>query len=224
VGAQALGTNTTALGDNASATGNFGVAVGNNASASHTNSVAIGNGSTTSADNSVSVGSAGAERTISNVAAGTNATDVTNLQQVQEADAATLRSANAHADAGDARTLRNANAHADAGDARTLSAAQGYTDQRASETLGSANQFTSEQVSTLRKQAFAGIAQAAALAPLLPSAAGKTTVNVGAATFGGQAAVGMSFAHRLKSLVVSGGIGVGSGSKSLVKIGAGFEF
>ena len=172
----------------------------------------------------MSVGSAGAERTITNVAAGTSATDVTNVQQVQAGDAATLSAANAHADAGDARTLRSANAHANAGDARTLSAAQGYTDQRASDTLNSANQFTTEQVSTLRKQAFAGIAQAAALTPLLPSGQGKTTVNVGAASYGGQAALGMTFAHRLENIVFSGGVGVGSGSKSLVKVGAGFEF
>jgi hypothetical protein len=42
-------------------------------------------------------------------------------------DAATLASANAHADAGDVATLSSANAHADAGDVSTLSSANSYT-------------------------------------------------------------------------------------------------
>jgi trimeric autotransporter adhesin len=62
------------------------------------------------------------------------------------------------------------------------------------------------------------------LTPLLPSAAGKSTVNVGVGSYGGETALGMTFAHRLENIVFSGGVGVGSGSKSLVKVGAGFEF
>lgn len=76
VGAQALGTNTTA-------NGNFAVALGNNASAGHTNSVALGNGSVTTSANSVSIGAVGAERTLQNVAAGVLATDASNMQQLQ---------------------------------------------------------------------------------------------------------------------------------------------
>jgi autotransporter adhesin len=59
---------------------------------------------------------------------------------------------------------------------------------------------------------------------LLPSTVGKTTVNAGVASYGGQAAIGVTFAHRLSSLVVSGGVGAGAGSQHLVKVGAGFEF
>lgn len=201
---------TISVGPNSNANADNAIAIGNGATATHTNSVAIGSGSTTSASNQVSVGSLGAERTITNVAAGVAATDAVNVSQMQ---------------AGDAATLSAANSYADAGDARTLSSANSYTDQRAEQTLNSANQFTNSQVATLRKQAFSGIAQAAALSPILPSAVGKTTVNAGVASYGGQAALGVTFAHRpVPNWVVSGGLGMGAGSKHLVKVGAGFEF
>ena len=81
------------------------------------------------------------------------------------------------------------------------------------------------QAPTLGDQAFAGIAQAATLAPLMPSAVGKSTVNVAAATYAGQSALGVSFAHRpTAGLVLSGGLSHGTSGQGMVRIGAGFEF
>jgi autotransporter adhesin len=82
------------------------------------------------------------------------------------------------------------------------------------------------QVATLRNQVFEGIAQAAALAPLFPTAVGKTTANLGAASYGGQTAFALSIAHRpAHNLVFSAGLSAGPNShRSLVQISAGFQF
>ena len=63
-------------------------------------------------------------------------------QMVEDGDAATLTSANAHADAGDVATLAAAKAHAAAGDAATLTASKSYTDSSATQTLNSAKSYT----------------------------------------------------------------------------------
>lgn len=84
---------------------------------------------------------------------------------------------------------------------------------------------TAAQFNTLSQQAFEGIAQAAALAPLFPSSVGKTTVNIGAATYQGQTAIGLALAHRpTQSLVFSAGVSAGSSRNNLVQISAGFQF
>ncbi len=161
---------------------------------------------------------------VQNVAAGTAGTDAVNLDQMQAGDAATLGSANAYADAGDARTLRAAQGYADAGDARTLQSANQYTDQRAAETLAAANQHTDAQVSALRKEAFAGIAQAAALVPMAPSGEGETTLNVGVAAYGGQTAIGVAVARQIGRVTLNGGIAASGGKRNLVRMGAGWRF
>jgi autotransporter adhesin len=80
--AAASGNNSTAAGAGSSASGNNSTAIGGGSSATGDNSVAVGAGSVASAGNSVSVGSAGHERTVTNVAAGVNATDAVNVQQL----------------------------------------------------------------------------------------------------------------------------------------------
>ena len=201
--------NGTAIGANANVTAELGTALGTNALASHTNAVAIGAGSTTSADNTVSVGSAGSERRITNVANGTAGTDAVNLNQLQSNQAAMLGAAQSYADAGDARTLSAAQSYADAGNARTLQ---------------SANQYTDAQLGVLRKEAFAGIAQAAALVPMAPSGEGETTLNVGVASYGGQAAIGVAFARQIGSVTINGGVALSGGKHNLVRVGAGWRF
>ena len=201
--------NGTAIGANANVTAELGTALGTNALASHTNAVAIGAGSTTSADNTVSVGSAGSERRITNVATGTAGTDAVNLNQLQSNQAAMLGAAQSYADAGDARTLSAAQSYADAGNARTLQ---------------SANQYTDAQLGVLRKEAFAGIAQAAALVPMAPSGEGETTLNVGVASYGGQAAIGVAFARQIGSVTINGGVALSGGKHNLVRVGAGWRF
>lgn len=124
---------------------------------------------------------------------------------VENAD---LSPANRHADRGDARTLQQAQAYADAGDARTLNAA---------------NQHSAAQVAGLQREAFAGIAAAAALVPMEPNADGQTTLNVGAATYGGQAALGLALSHQVGRTVVNAGVGFGS-KRALVRVGLGWRF
>ncbi|SAL21160.1 hypothetical protein AWB71_01037 [Caballeronia peredens] len=69
------------------ATGAHATAMGANANASADNSVALGANSVADRVNTVSVGSAGNERQITNVAAGTQATDAVNVQQLNLAAA-----------------------------------------------------------------------------------------------------------------------------------------
>jgi trimeric autotransporter adhesin len=66
-----------------SATGADAVAIGGSAQASANNSVALGANSVANRKDSVSVGAAGNERQITNVAAGTQGTDVVNVNQLQ---------------------------------------------------------------------------------------------------------------------------------------------
>lgn len=130
---------------------------------------------------------------------------------VPAAPADTLKRAKRYADRGDAHTLQQAQAYADAGDARTLDAA---------------NQHSTALVVGLQREAFAGIAQAAALVPMEPNGDGETTLNVGAATYGGQTALGLALSHQVGRTVVNAGVGFGNnGSKrTLVRVGLGWRF
>jgi hypothetical protein len=93
------------------------------------------------------------------------------------------------------------------------------------------NQLNSA-ISTLKKQAFSGIASAIAMgAPAMPSAPGKTVLNMSYGNYGGQSAVGITFAHRLNTdgagnWFVNGGAATGftSGNRLGVRIGIGVEF
>lgn len=121
-------------------------------------------------------------------------------------------------------SLKPAIAHADRGDARTMQQAQAYADQGDARTLHAAQKNAAAQVAGLHREAFAGIAQAAALVPLDPSADGETTVNVGAATYGGQTALGLSLAHRTGRMTFSAGAGTSGSSRTLVRVGLGWRF
>lgn len=80
-------------------------------------------------------------------------------------------------------------------------------------------------IAALRKHAAAGIAQAAAIVPMLPARVGNTTLHIGGANYGGQSALGLSIAHRpTQSLVITGGFSAGTSGPRLVRIGAGIEF
>lgn len=121
-------------------------------------------------------------------------------------------------------TLHIANAHADAGDARTLLQAQNHADQGDARTLEAATQHSTAQVTTLQKEAFGGIAQAAALVPMEPQADGETTLNVGAASYGGQAAIGLAISHQFGRATASAGVGTTGGKHKLVRVGLGWRF
>lgn len=121
-------------------------------------------------------------------------------------------------------SLKPAIVHADRGDARTLQQAQAYAEQGDARTLHAAQQHTSAQVAGLQREAFAGIAQAAALVPLDPSADGETTINVGAATYAGQTALGLNLSYRTGRMTFSAGAGTSGSSRTLVRVGLGWRF
>ena len=80
--------------------------------------------------------------------------------------------------------------------------------------VAQANAYTDQQVGALRREAFRGIAQAAALVPLAPGGVGETTVNVGVANYGGETAGGIAVAHQLgASLNLNAGVGFAGGGK-----------
>ena len=109
----AAATNSVAVGADSSVTSASGTALGQGASVTAEDSVALGRGSVADQASTVSVGSAGSERRVVNVAAGTAATDATNVQQMQAADQATLASANGYTDITATQTLTRANAYTD---------------------------------------------------------------------------------------------------------------
>lgn len=121
-------------------------------------------------------------------------------------------------------SLKPAKDYADRGDARTLQLAQAYADQGDARTLHTAQQHTAAQVAGLQRETAAGIAQAAALVPLDPWTDGETTINVGAATYGGQTALGLSLAHQSGRVTFSGGVGTSGGKRNLVRVSLGWRF
>jgi autotransporter adhesin len=95
----------------------------------------------------------------------------------------------------------------------------------AANTLAQANAYTDQQIGNLRRLAFSGIAQAAALVPLAPASDGETTVNVGFASYGGYVAGGVAVARQVGSRVnINGGVGFSSGGQTLMRVGMGFRF
>lgn len=183
-----------------------GTALGQNAKVQSgaTNSVALGNNSVASEPNTVSVGSPGNERRITNVAPGVNGTDAVNKDQLDKTNA---------------RVQKNTN-----NIARNHSA---ITQNRAaiSENSASINRLE-DSLDGLREESPAGIAAAAALIEPMPSAPGKTTINLGSATFKGSVAVGLTTVHRMadiENMMLNTGISV-SGDDVLVRAGASWEF
>ncbi|GAB5099122.1 hypothetical protein YK56LOC_48390 [Caballeronia sp. HLA56] len=83
--AQATGMSTTAMGTNALASGNYATAIGAGSQATADNSVALGASSVADRAQTVSVGAVGSERQITNVAAGTQDTDMVNVNQLNDA-------------------------------------------------------------------------------------------------------------------------------------------
>lgn len=199
--------NSVAVGANAivkqSAVG--GTAIGQNSQvlSGASNSVAIGSNSIADEANTVSVGASGNVRKITNVADGVNKTDAVNTRQ--------LRKVSNRVSQNRSGIIRNKSAIAN----NRLA----IQDNRES-----INQLTGEIEDT-----FTGIAAIASLIPLTPSAPGKTTLNIGAANFEGESAIGISFAHRLQSMLFNDTLflncGISfAGDELLANLGAGWSF
>jgi autotransporter adhesin len=201
----ASGQNAVAGGAGATAAGTGSTAIGNGAQAQAANSVALGAGSVAERANSVSVGSTGGERQITHVAAGTTGTDAVNVNQLNAAQASTVRydiNSNGTTNYGSVSlgqggtpaVVHNVAAGSADTDAvnvgqvtQALNWAKSYTDQQ----LGSLNR----QINDVGNRANAGIASAMAAAGL-PQAyePGKSMAAVAAGSFHGESslAVGVS--------------------------------
>lgn len=166
-------------------------------------------------------------------------------QMVEDGDAATLASANAHADAGDAATLASANAHADAGDAATLTASKSYTDTKTTAAITTANAYTDskfaawndsfsqyqQQVDLRFAQTDRRIDRIGAMSGAMSAAAvntaglpGRNRVGVGVGMQNGRGALAVQYQHLVRSNAsVSLGAATSGGDHS-ISAGAGFSW
>ncbi|MBB6182791.1 YadA family autotransporter adhesin [Oleiagrimonas soli] len=206
----ASGDNSAAGGSGATASGSDSTAVGNGATASASNAVALGAGSVADRDNTVSVGADGNERQITHVAAGTEATDAVNVEQLQASTQGTVRydtttqnqvdysNVTLGGPNGGTTTIHNVAAGTAPTDAVNVSQLNNGIDQAVSW----ANQYTDQQVagfndrlSRVNQHAQAGVASAMAMAGL-PQAylPGRNMASVAAGSFHGESsiAVGVS--------------------------------
>ena len=232
-GNQVSGNHSGAIGDPSVVTGNSSYSVGNdnrvsgdntfvlgnNVNTSAKNAIILGNDSTSDRDNTVSVGATGKERQIINVRAGTASSDAVNVKQMKDSNAATLTSANAHADAGDATTLNQAKQHATQVGTQTLASAQKYTDSKIADLE---NTF-----SRLDKSANAGIASALAIGNLpQPTGVGRNMLSIGTATHNGEQAiaVGVSGITTDNKYVLKGGFSTNTDNDVSSALSVGFQW
>lgn len=216
----------TVFGAGANAQSSGGIAIGNNAVAVQSGSVAVGKGA--KADSSVAVGT-GAQATGTNttavgdnaVASGNSAAAFGNNAQATHDNSVAIGNGSSTSavntvsvgSAGSERRITNVATPTNSTDA----ANKQYVDDQIA--------HTDRRVGLLRKDAFRGIAQAAAIMPLAPGQAGETTVNVGLGAYGGEYAGGLAVSHQLgEQLNVNAGVGFSSGNKNVVRVGLGFRF
>ncbi|MGL5838522.1 MAG: hypothetical protein ACRCY3_08490, partial [Sphingorhabdus sp.] len=230
----ANGQSAIALGNAANATGAGTIAIGQSSSATGANSVAIGNASVATRANSVSVGATGAERQVTNVAAGTAATDAVNVAQLGAVDA---RASQALAE-NQTQTVQIAALQTTSiGYGTRLSAAEAVNTAQgtALASLQSMDIQHSAQINQLFgivgqgvRESRRGSAAAIAMSDApIPSAPGRTSYILNAATFRGEQAVGASFAHRLdieEPFAVTFGISHAGGKNTALRAGIAGEF
>ncbi|MFN4270985.1 MAG: YadA-like family protein [Thermosynechococcus sp.] len=107
---------------------------------------------------------------------------------------------------------------------RTDAVNKAYVDAMGAVALGAANAYTDAQINQLRGEAFAGIASAAALMPIVPARSGETTFNAGVATYGGYTAAGVAMAHQIGPVIIDAGASFSSAGYPLVRMGIGARF
>ncbi|GAB7526132.1 YadA-like family protein [Paraburkholderia sp. 2C] len=174
--------------------GNHATAMGANAKASADNSVALGANSVADRANTVSVGAAGSERQIVNVAAGTQATDAVNVEQMNAA-------------------VNNAIGSMPAG-----MTAKDYTDSRVNSVQNSVNQVAKNSYAGI-----AAAMAMPNLTPSQPGktvvAAGSGMYKSGAA-----AAVGVTHRSANGKWLTNGAISVTSTGDAGARVQVGYEF
>jgi autotransporter adhesin len=209
-GAVASGSDSVALGNDTTASGTSSTAVGQGAQATGENSVAIGTGSVADQDNTVSVGSQGNERRITNVAAGVNPTDAVNVSQLQTAQAGGVHyDTNADGstdyqsvtlDAGGApavvHNVANGTAANDAVNVGQLNAGVSTAENWAQNYTDLRFDQLQGNINELSDRANAGIASAIAAANLpQPYAPNQSALSVGFGTFRGESGMAVGLSR-----------------------------
>ena len=186
----AAGNGASAVGDHASANAANGTAVGSNARVEEaaSNSVALGSGSVADRANTVSVGSAGQTRAITNVAAGTADHDAVNVAQLNQ----------------------------------RLADANQYTDERVNDVWND----LSNEIDEANTQANRGIAAASALINVTPYLPGRTAVNAGVASYRGETALGVGVSRWSDNGRVNfnAGVSAAQGDEPVFRVGVGYVF
>src|SRR5262249_19075656 len=102
-----------------------------------------------------------------------------------------------------------------------LGAANDYTDTR----FATATAYADTLVREARLYAARGIAASSALPTVTPSGAGKTAVGLGAGSYDGETAVGLSLSHAFTdAFLISGGVAKVGGGKNVARVNVGVEF
>ena len=198
----ASGQNSTALGSGATASGDRSTALGSNAQATHTNATVLGYGAASTANNQVTLGGAGTSVRVGDIAASTAA----------QSGAVSLVTVDASGTLGRNTTLVPAIDALQAAQANLASSVDTLFDLRSLD----------------RRDMRSGVAAAFAMAnPSMPSAPGRTSYVVNAATFRGRQAVSAGLMHRLNTgapMAVSAGFSYAGHGNNGARIGLAGEF
>ncbi|GAB2581532.1 hypothetical protein GCM10027066_24170 [Dyella jejuensis] len=240
----ALGYNTVATGDNASAVGHnaqalgtYGLAVGNDAYAAGENDTAIGGSAKVNADNSVSIG---ANSTV--VAQATNAVAVGANSSVSASSGTAIgqgASVTSHATnavalgAGSVADRANSVSVGAAGSERQITNVAAGTQATDAVNVGqlqSLQDWTGQKVEDLQqlinhnqRQANRGIASSAALVNNMPYVPGKVALSAGVASYRGESALGMAMSRWSKDgrVNLNAGVSAARGDLPIFRVGVG---
>jgi autotransporter adhesin len=238
--AKALLTNSTAIGANSFATGKSSTAYGAISSATAVNTTAIGTAALAEGEQSTALGAVAQALENNSTAVGGNA-------MVEAVDGVALGESSTVLEKGG--VALGADAFVAAQGSVALGS-QSVAEEENTVSVGNADTGLTRRItnvapaiadhdalnfgqfkqglSSVRDDAFAGIAAAAAITPAAPSAAGKTAIGLGAATYRGEHALALSFSHRLlnsqRNTQINGGIAYDSSHHTLGKVGVSWEF
>ncbi len=219
--ASATGTNSTALGPAATASGPNAAALGSGSSATGSGAVALGPASTASGLNSAALGNGSSATGTNAVALGPNAVaSAPNSAAIGSGSIANQANTVSVGSVGNERQRRRGSASTDAVNVQQFQAGMsGFNSQIAA---------TNARIDTVDQQARRGIAATAAMAPtMMPSQIGRTTVALSTGFYRGEAALSVSVARRLNvaaPTVVFGSYANGGGSEHVGRVGVATEF
>jgi autotransporter adhesin len=225
-GAIANNTSAVAIGTNALGSGQNGTAIGTGSDATMLNSTAVGANAQAIHSGSTAVGASAATTRTNQVRLGTTGTSVS-IADISASDAAqtgleSLVTVDANGTLGTRPNTSQAIIERATADISGLQSGQEVlNDQIAGLRTGQASLFDLARIN--RREARRGIAAAAAIsnAPFPPEP-GQTGYAANTAVYRGQAAVSVSFTHRLrgaKSFAVTGGVAHSGGKDTVVKAG-----